>query len=774
MAKLLLIFILLLNCYSYAENYIGIRVYPENEKEILILESLSSEYSIVKMSSDYYEVILNEYELENFNKFLLNYEIFSRNPQELLSQKLQNQSYLEKFQSSQYFRTGSISGYHSYEEIYAEFDRMIEKFPDLIKKEEIGKSIEGRPIYSYCIGINSCDSANNKPHVLLTSLHHAREPGSVFTILYYLWNLFERYELKENIAEYIFSDRQLLVIPNLNPDGVVHNEVNFPNGGGLWRKNRRFNSDSTYGVDLNRNYGPYYAWNSPNNGSSLLGRSDTYRGTEPFSEPETQAIREFLIGKEIKIAANYHTFGNAVFYPFSYKTSLSPDSVWYNRFLSDNYRHNRYLFGLDADVINYSTRGSADDYMYLGDDGFTGFLPMTCEVGNPVMTFWPPIDVMLNYAEQNLFFIENLILSAGNNISIHDKDAIKIDNQYFLKLSIANIGYNDLNEFKFSIKSTDGKTLLIEDLTESKPLKRGDTAIFFVEYLPTNADNGDLAEFELTANLDYEKIIKFKVQIFEFSEFDLFDSQENITLNDDWHFFNDEYDALILKSNRDITYKSDLNSSAIFKIPETDNIVSRYSLRFEHSYGIEANYDFGLIFTKDINDEIKNPNFGEYLVQGTSRQGSMQRSDLWGFHGIFKNWVLQTIYLTNSDEIIKEFEFNLRTDRGNNKFGWLIKDLKLRMYNKKTINYIQSEKNDIIKLAPNPVLNDHLIIISSKNFDDAIITISDINGKIIFEEIRNIAEGNNLLSCKFLSTGAYRISFSIENKLFNLPLIITK
>ena len=58
------------------------------------------------------------------------------------------------------------------------------------------------------------------------------------------------------------------------------------------RKNLRPNScgDPRYqGTDLNRNYGFKFALD--NDGSSPFACDETYRGSEAFSEPETQAVK---------------------------------------------------------------------------------------------------------------------------------------------------------------------------------------------------------------------------------------------------------------------------------------------------------------------------------------------------------------------------------------------------------------------------------------------------------------------------------------------------
>jgi hypothetical protein len=64
----------------------------------------------------------------------------------------------------------------------------------------------------------------------------------------------------------------------------------------------KVNEDLIGGVDLNRNYpgGWIYCSNDPN--------SPVYRGTEPFSEPETRAVRDLVVSHpNIRLAVSYHS-----------------------------------------------------------------------------------------------------------------------------------------------------------------------------------------------------------------------------------------------------------------------------------------------------------------------------------------------------------------------------------------------------------------------------------------------------------------------------------
>ena len=71
------------------------------------------------------------------------------------------------------------------------------------------------------------------------------------------------------------------------------------------------------GVDLNRNYDFKFGYDD--DGSSPMKCREDYRGEKPFSEPETQAIKNFIENhKGIKMAANFHAYGNLWITPYNF------------------------------------------------------------------------------------------------------------------------------------------------------------------------------------------------------------------------------------------------------------------------------------------------------------------------------------------------------------------------------------------------------------------------------------------------------------------------
>jgi murein tripeptide amidase MpaA len=163
---------------------------------------------------------------------------------------------------------GSMGGFLTFTEVVAKLDSMRLEYPELISaKFSIGTTIESRPIWTVRVTKNP-DSPTGRPEVWYHSLIHAREPESMEHLIFYIYWLLENYNT-DPIAAYILNNRELYFTPVLNPDGYVYNQTINPNGGGLWRKNRR-NNGGSFGVDLNRNYGIYQYWNSSNGGSGLL------------------------------------------------------------------------------------------------------------------------------------------------------------------------------------------------------------------------------------------------------------------------------------------------------------------------------------------------------------------------------------------------------------------------------------------------------------------------------------------------------------------------
>ncbi len=289
-----------------------------------------------------------------------------------------------KYHTPANYTPGSYGGgYFRYQEMIQALDNMYQKFPNLITVRapisDTIKTHQGRPIYWLKISDNP-NQNENEPEVLYTALHHAREPNSLSQMLFYMWYLLENYNTDPEV-KYIVDNTELYFIPCVNPDGYLYNELTQPNGGGMWRLNRRENYDGTYGVDLNRNYG--YQWGHDDIGSSPVPGASTYRGQAPFSEPETRMIKLFCEQHDFRFALNYHTYGNLLIYPWAWSDELAePALAEYAKLLTSE---NLYRTGTATETVGYQVNGSSDDYMY----GAEGIFSMTPEVGPFAWGFWP-------------------------------------------------------------------------------------------------------------------------------------------------------------------------------------------------------------------------------------------------------------------------------------------------------------------------------------------------------------------------------------------------
>jgi hypothetical protein len=301
------------------------------------------------------------------------------------------------------FNLGSMGGYLTYYEFLAEMDAMATLYPNLITaKAPIGTftTWQSRPVYWLRISDNP-GTDETEPEVLYTALHHAREPGSLMQLVYYMWYLLENYGTDPQVT-YLVDNTEMYFVPMINPDGYVQNETTDPSGGGMWRKNMR-NNGATFGVDLNRNYD--YQWGGA--GTSTNPASDIYLGPSPFSEPETQAMKFFFENHDFEIALNYHTYGDLLLHPFGYSTSVvAPDDdlfyAWKNIMIRDNSYANIQSSAL------YAAAGDSDDWAYDGDLATKPkVFAMTPEAGDDAHGFWPATAEILPLCRENVW--QNLI-----------------------------------------------------------------------------------------------------------------------------------------------------------------------------------------------------------------------------------------------------------------------------------------------------------------------------------------------------------------------------
>ncbi len=192
--------------------------------------------------------------------------------------------------------------YTSYDECVEFFNSAQKTNPELFQVEKIGTTWENREIIAVSITKNVKTNLD-KPALFYTGTIHAREWIGIELSLSFAKYIIEHIDY-DPILNQILDKTTLYMVPCANPDGFEYSRNHFA----FWRKNRRKNPDGSYGVDLNRNFSVGF---TPNKTYT----SNVYSGPAAFSEPETAALRDFVLGhNNITIALDYHSQGN-VFFP---------------------------------------------------------------------------------------------------------------------------------------------------------------------------------------------------------------------------------------------------------------------------------------------------------------------------------------------------------------------------------------------------------------------------------------------------------------------------
>jgi hypothetical protein len=242
-----------------------------------------------------------------------------------------------------------------------EVDNILSNVPELVDVDVIGSSYENRDILS--IRITNEDAPQQKAKTLVVAQHHGREGVTVNTAIYFMQWLVNNYGVDAQITEYI-DTQEIYVIPTLNPDALnyIYNNSDYwlrknlrpydDDGDGLidedtyedvnddghvtqwevWVKgpgdsltfeyqyyegidndgDGLVNEDWIGHTDLNRNYATY--WGLENYGASRDPLSQVYGGASAFSEPETQAFRDFALQHNFAMSYSLHTGINATYF----------------------------------------------------------------------------------------------------------------------------------------------------------------------------------------------------------------------------------------------------------------------------------------------------------------------------------------------------------------------------------------------------------------------------------------------------------------------------
>ncbi len=209
---------------------------------------------------------------------------------------------------------GWYDTYHTLAEIEQYVQGLANAYPNLAQTFVVGNTLEGRPIRG--IRISGAGGPNGKPDFVIHGGIHAREWITTMAMPYLIETLLTSYGHDPLLTRLV--DRvNFHVVSVMNVDGFLYTQTDR-----MWRKNRRNNGNGTFGVDLNRNYGT--GWGGE--GSSGNTSSETYRGTAPFSEPESQVMRDWQLSlPNFAGFIDVHSYSQLILQPYGYTSQLPPD-----------------------------------------------------------------------------------------------------------------------------------------------------------------------------------------------------------------------------------------------------------------------------------------------------------------------------------------------------------------------------------------------------------------------------------------------------------------
>ncbi|XP_045487057.1 carboxypeptidase B-like [Pieris rapae] len=197
-------------------------------------------------------------------------------------------------------------------EINAYMERLSREYPDIVTLVTAGQTFEGRSVNYLKISTTNFED-RNKPIYFLDAAMHSREWSAPPVALYTMHRLVE--DLRNEDKDLI-QNIDWIILPVQNPDGYEFTHTNER----MWRKNRSFNASisNCSGVDLNRNYDIFFGESN----ASQDPCAESFSGRYPFSEIETQIIRDILHAylDRIQIYMNIHSYGSYVLYGFDNAT----------------------------------------------------------------------------------------------------------------------------------------------------------------------------------------------------------------------------------------------------------------------------------------------------------------------------------------------------------------------------------------------------------------------------------------------------------------------
>ena len=349
---------------------------------------------------------------------------------------------------------------------------------------QIGESSrDSLPIYAVKLSYDA-DQDQDEARVLILGQCHAEEIYGVEIAMEMIdWLLHPNafYPVNYLDRKMALENTELWIVPTHNPEGLLTVHGDTLNGEWIqdewYRKNKtdiNLNGIFDYvygpgndsdGVDLNRNYDFNWIFGDDkyeldygcSGNPSYISNFDYYRGEEPFSELEIQAIRDFAIEKQFLLSIAYHSsrsgcVSEKVIYPWLWtENKPSPDFEVVDKLGRDIASFIPTQDGITTYLPSgsISRRGNAHDWFYSQ----TGCIQYLIEAGTSNIQS-SDVDIIEDTIDRNLVGAFHLINRAsGNNFGDIGAD------KYLIHGLVKDVNSDEILNAEVSILEMEGPML---------------------------------------------------------------------------------------------------------------------------------------------------------------------------------------------------------------------------------------------------------------------------------------------------------------------------
>lgn len=219
---------------------------------------------------------------------------------------------------------------YTYNDFKTDLDKLVKKYPGILKKKYLGKTVDDRGLYSLTLG-----NPKAKKQIFVTAGFHAREYINcqvAMRLIEYYCREYEEGTYNGVSYEALFDEVCIVALPMVNPDGIAISAVgpSAIKDKQLRAKVKKIDRNGSYrnwkanarGVDLNGNYINYAG---PPDKTTFA--SEGYPGPKSYSERETKAVKKALEScSNVKGVINYHSMGNCIYW--GYHNKKYKDRCW--------------------------------------------------------------------------------------------------------------------------------------------------------------------------------------------------------------------------------------------------------------------------------------------------------------------------------------------------------------------------------------------------------------------------------------------------------------